>query len=179
VRLPVKAFFVTALVLAAGCGWQTQGQTAGAGEQMAFSENTPVQHPVALRPDTLRALFETPEARQVLNFASDATQDDPSRLFRAEEADLTGAGEADLVVVGVPPMTGAESNWFWVVRSTRNGPRVVLFTSASTLSLAETTTNGYRDIVTTRSSATETQETTFHFDGKSYKGWKKTARSRN
>lgn len=173
-RRTLQTVFAAALVLAAGFVCEAQGQTA----QLSFSEDTPVQHPVALRPDVLRALFETQEARQVLNFASDATQDDPARLFRAAEVNLAGGGETDIVVIGVPPMSGAEATWFWVVRETRAGARVALFTSATTLELAESATNGYRDIVTTLSSPTETQETTFRFDGKSYRGFEKRTRSR-
>jgi len=177
--LTAKAVFASALALAAGGICVMQGQTAPLAEQTSFSESAPVQHPAALSPGVLRVLFETDQARQVLNFASDAAQDDPARLFRAAEVHLTGSDEVDLVVVGVPPMSGADANWFWVIRATRGGPRVVLFTSANSLDLAGSTTNGYRDIVATWSSATETQETTFHFDGKSYKGWKKETQSRN
>lgn len=178
VRRTVKTVLAAALVLAASCACGARGQAAAAGERMSFSEDTPVQHPVALRPDVLRALFETQEARQVLNFASDAAQDDPARLFRAAEVHLAGPEETDLVVIGVPPMSGADAGWFWIVRETRNGPRVVLFTGANTLELAGSATNGYRDILTTWSSAAETQETTFHFDGKIYRGFEKRTRDR-
>lgn len=177
--LTAKAVFAAALALAAGGICVAQGQTAVASEQTSFSENAPVQHPVALSPGVLKVLFETDQARQVLNFASDAAQDDPARLFRAAEVHLSGSDEVDLVVVGVPPMSAPDSSWFWVIRATRNGPRVVLFTSANSLNVAESTTNGCRDIVATSSSATETQETTYHFDGKSYKGWKKETQSRD
>lgn len=177
--LTAKAVFAAVLALAAGGICVAHAQTALVSAQTSFSENAPVQHPVALSPGVLKVLFETDQARQVLNFASDAAQDDPARLFRAAEVHLAGSDEVDLVVVGVPPMAGADSSWFWVIRATRNGPRVVLFTSASSLDLAESTTNGYRDIIATSSSASETQETTYHFDGKSYKGWKKETQSRD
>jgi len=169
---------VFALIASAVC--VAQGQKASVGEQTSFSEGAPAQHPVALSPGVLKVLFETQEARQVLNFASDSTQDDPARLFRATAVHLSRPDETDLVVIGVPPMSGADSGWFWVVRLGRSGPRVVLFAGANSLELTEDRTNGYRDIVTECSSATETEETTYHFDGKSYKGWKKkTQQNRN
>lgn len=167
------------LVLVAGAGCAARGQETPVSEQMSFSEDAPVQHPVALSPEVLKALFETEEARQVLNFASDAAQDDPARLFRATEVHLGRPGEVDLVVVGVPPMSGADAGWFWVVRSTRSGPKVVLYTGANSLKLTKGRTNGYRDIVTAWSSGGETQETTFHFDGKNYKAWKKKMQNRD
>lgn len=178
-RITVRAVLMAALVLVASAACVTRGQEVPVSEQMSFSEDAPVQHPVVLSPEVLKALFETEEARQVLNFASDAAQDDPARLFRATEVHLGRPGEVDLVVIGVPPMSGADASWFWVVRSTRSGPKVVLHTDANSLDLAKSRTNGYRDIVTVWSSGGETQETTFHFDGKNYKAWKKKTQNRD
>lgn len=167
------------LVLVAGAGSVALGQQTPVSEQMSFSEDAPVEHPVALSPEVLKALFETEEARQVLNFASDRAQDDPARLFRAAEVHLGRPGEIDLVVIGVPPMSGADAGWFWVVRSPRSEPKVVLYTGANSLEVAKGRTNGYRDIVTLWSSGDETQETTFHFDGQNYKAWKKKMQNRD
>lgn len=172
-EITAKTVLAAVLALMATAAYVAQGQKASVGEQTSFSEDAPVQHPVALSPDVLKVLFETEEARQVLNFASDSTQDDPARLFRATEVHLSRADEVDLVVIGVPPMSGADTSWFWMVRLARNGPRVVLFAGANSLELTEGRTNGYRDIVTACSSAAETEETTYRFDGKSYKVWKK------
>jgi hypothetical protein len=178
-ELTAKAVFVAVLVLAAGGVCVAQGQKAGVREQMSFSQDAPLQHPVALSPDVLRVLFETEEARQVLNFASDAAHGDPARLFRATEVHLSSPDEVDLVVIGVSPMRGADCGWFWVVRSARNDPKVVLFANANSLELTESGTNGYRDILTAWSSATETNETAYRFDGKNYKVWKKMTQNRD
>jgi hypothetical protein len=177
--LTAKPFFAAALVLLAGMACIATAQSAPAGEQMSFSEDAPLQHTVALSPDVLEVLFQTQEARQALNFASDSTQDHPARLFRATEVHLSRPDETDLVVIGVPPMSGADCGWFWIVRLTRGGPQVVLFAGANSLDLRDSRTSGYRDIVTTSASAGTSEETTFHFNGKSYKAWKKKTQNRD
>ena len=66
-------------------------------------------------------------------------------------------------------MTGADNDWFWVVRSPRHNPSVVLFSGGDYLQLLNSGTNGLRDIRRLFSTASETRETIYKFDGTRYK----------
>lgn len=120
--------------------------------------------------------MEREEAREGLHFASPSERDNPAQLFRAAEVHLSRLDEADLVVIGVGAMSGADQGWFWVVRSTRKDPNIILFAGGNSLALMDGRTNGYRDIRCVWSSPSETISTIYHFDGKEYKVWKKQQR---
>jgi hypothetical protein len=165
--------FATALVALAGLVLATRGQKAQpTSEQSSFAEDQPLQNPVTVSPDVLRGLLETEEAKQGLEFANESQRDHPAQLFRAAEVHLSRQDGVDLVVVGVCPMCGADNGWFWVVRSARKDPEVVLFAGGNSVELMTGRTNGYRDIRSTWSSPSETHTTIYHFDGKRYKVWK-------
>ena len=155
----------------------TQGRR---GEQTSFAEDQPLHSPVQISPDVLKVLLETKEAEQGLDLANDSKQDHPTQLFRAAEVHLSRPDEVDLVVIGVCPMCGADNGWFWLVRSARSDPKVVLFAGGNILELMNSRTNGCRDIRSAWSSSSETKNTLYHFDGKEYKVWQeKWTKNRN
>lgn len=102
-------------------------------EQNSFHEDEPLLHAVPLTPKVLSVLLKTKWAKQGLEFANDSQRDNPAQLFRAAEIHLTRWDDVDLVVIGIPPMRGADNCWFWVVRSARNHPRVVLVGGGNSL----------------------------------------------
>ena len=83
------------------------------------------------------------------------------------------ANEIGLVVLGIPPMTGADNDWYWVVRSPKKDPKVVLFSGGYFFEVMNTKTNGYKDIRGVWNSPSEEDTTIYHFDGTGYKVWKK------
>src|SRR6266478_5832239 len=151
----------------------TQGQEAHSiHDQTLFSEEEPLQHAVPLTPDVLSVLLKTKQAKQGLEFANDSQRNNPAQLFRAAEVDLRRPGEVDLVVIGILPMRGADNCWFWVVRSARNHPKVVLIAGGNSLEVMNSRTSGYRNIRSIWSSPSDTSQKIYHFDGKSYILWK-------
>jgi|SRR6185312_1505817 hypothetical protein len=157
------------LVVAAGIAASQARKTHLLHEQTLFREDKPLQHPVPVSQDVLRVLLERDEVKQGLDFSSDSERNNPTQLFRAAEVYLSSSDEVGLVVIGIPPMTGADNDWFWVVRSPRHNPSVVLFSGGDYLQLLNSGTNGLRDIRRLFSTASETRETIYKFDGTRYK----------
>jgi hypothetical protein len=168
--LTISAFLL--LTLAAAVLAAQQPKAASGGEQAVFYEGKPILQPMALPAEVLKILLDTKQAIQEMDLASDAQRRNPSLLFRAAAVHLSHQDELDLVVIGVPPMAGADTAWFWIVRSVRKNPQVVLFTDGNSLEILDNKTNGSRDIRCIWSSSAETNYTIFHFDGESYRVWK-------
>ena len=151
-------------------------ETTPAGEQTVFHEYEPVQHAVPLSPEVLQVLLRRKEVKEALEFASREGRDNPSQFFEATKVHLRGSDEADLVVRGYPPVSGADNAWFWVVLLAHGAtPRIVLWGHADSLEVMTSRTNGYRNIHCSWSSASgETIEWKYHFNGEKYILWKKT-----
>jgi hypothetical protein len=150
-----------------------QGQKASpVVEQTTFSEHEPIRHAVPLSADVLKVLLKTKEAKMGLESPYRSKQSDPAQLFRAAEVHLSGPDEVDLVVSGKFPMSGADNEWFWVVRSAVKNPKVVLWAGGNSLELTDSRMHGYRDIHSWWSSPNETSEQIYHFDGNKYNLWK-------
>ena len=81
---------------------------------------------------------------------------------------LSVPDEVDLIVMGMGHMKGTENSWFWVVRSARKDPQVILFSGADSLEVLDTKTHGYKDIRAVWMSPLETETTIYHFDGHYY-----------
>jgi hypothetical protein len=106
------AFALVLAVVAAGI-LPAHGQKAHpVREQTFFSEDEPFQQPSPLSGDVLMVLLNTKEVKQGLVIASDSQRSNVAELFRAAKVHLSGPDEVDLVVVGVPPMSGADNAWF-------------------------------------------------------------------
>jgi hypothetical protein len=110
--------------------------------------------------------------RNRLEFADASQPENSAQLFRAAEVHLSRPDEVDLVVVGIPPMRGANNDCFWLASSARQNSVVVLFASANTLEITNSKNGGYRDIESVRSTPSKTSTETYSFDGESYKLWK-------
>lgn len=141
------------------------------GEDSIFYEGTPFQNPAPVSPEVLRVLARTDEAKDVLDSAAEAGKVDSSHLFRAREVHLNHGKDVDLVVIGTPPKPGLDPNWFWVVRSARRAPQVVLYAGSGALKLLESRTSGYRDILLVTPVASRTRCVTYRFDGNQYNVW--------
>lgn len=136
-------------------------------EQKLFS-NSPFQHPAALSSEVLRVLLAAHPAKETFAVLNDSERTNPSQLFEAGEVHLSVPGEVDLVVMGMGHMKGTENSWFWVVRSARKNPQVILFSGADSLEVLDTKTHGYKDIRAVWMSPLETETTIYHFDGQYY-----------
>ena len=167
-KLRKTVFFVVAAL--AGFVSITRGQEAHpAPAQKLFSPgDSPIRHPVTLSPGVIRLVLASQPAKETFALLSDSERANPSQLFQAGEVHLSGPDEVDLVVIGLGHMKGADANWFWVVRSARKDPQVILFTGGDSLELLDNKTHGLSDVRSAWSSSFETEATTYQFDGAIY-----------
>jgi hypothetical protein len=134
-----------------------------------FQDSPPV--PTAV----VNLLLATREAKGALEYVRDPERKNVARLFRGVEVRLGKTKDADLIVLGIPPMRGADNAWFWIVRSPYRSPTVALFRGGDSLELLSSRTNGYRDVRSRGSSAAgDERESVFAFDGRKYKLRKET-----
>jgi len=169
-RIAIRVLAVLALIAFSGEISAPNGQQARPpSEQTLFSEEFPIEHPVPLSSNILKILLATKVAKSGLNFASDSETRDPAKLFEASEIHLGRPDEVDLIVMGDPPMRGADNTWFWVIRSARKNPRIVLFGGCNSLEVTNGRANGLRDIRTVWSDFDDTHTAIYQFDVTRYK----------
>ncbi len=95
---------------------------------------------------------------------------DPNQFFSADKVHLSSHEDVDYIVLGSFPLTGADCAWFWVVRSDKTHPKIILFANANSIELLKSRTNGFRNIRTVWSSASgDTVTHVYHYDGARYK----------
>jgi hypothetical protein len=149
--------------------------TTQAREQTVFREAENFQRAVPLPPNVLQVLLRRKEVKEALEVASMEQRGNPSQFFDAATVHLRGSDEADLVVRGYPPVSGADNAWYWVVLLVQGqSPRIVLRGHADSLEVMTSRTNNYKNIRCSWSSASgETIEWKYHFNGEKYILWKK------
>jgi hypothetical protein len=130
-----------------------------------------------------RAPITLPEnAIQILKKSEAASRCHTAQIdtawFVGSKIHLADAGETDIIVMpslmdGFPPpnmcVRGAHTNPYWVIRKVNNGYHILFDTNASTLSVMDSRTNGYRDIEITFINLRTTITEEYHFDGTIYK----------
>jgi hypothetical protein len=144
------------------------GRSTQPNEQSSFSEDGPLQSPATLSPEVLRLLLATDAAKEGLPYANASQRANPAQLFRAAEVHLSQPGQTDLVIIGVCPMCGADTGWFWIVSSVGEHPKVVLAAGGKTLEVLNSSSKAYHDIQSLWSSASETVALLYRFNGVQY-----------
>jgi hypothetical protein len=124
---------------------------------------------VLLPKNLLDALIATREASYVRGEFCKNPGLSMNQFFDALEEHLNGSEEADYVVKGNFPLTGADCDWFWVVRSGLKRPAVLLFENASWLELLESRSRGYKDIRDVWRSPNERVTRVYRYDGERYR----------
>jgi hypothetical protein len=147
-----------------------QGQKSEAmHEQVEFSEESPIQNPVPLPPNVFKMLLQRNEVKQDLPFFIDSKPATPDQLFTATEIHLRSTSEVDLVVAGIPPMTGADNDWYWIIRSGHKNPKIILFMGCNGFKILKTMTNGYHDIRSFWGAGSGSVTRLYKFNGIRYK----------
>ncbi len=157
-------------------------------EQLNFSSeqdyaNEPVLHPKPLPAEALDALAEDRNVGQCLR-ESAKTPDQAFAWFVASEVHLGPKNESDYIVLpnlllkaeqpGEAPGNGcflrANSAWFWALRNTKQGYKLVFSGGAHDLSVLHHRTNGFRDIKTSfvLQAGQALNELIYRFDGDGY-----------
>jgi len=131
--------------------------------------------PAHLTKSILATLLATKEAEAGRSWVNQNPGKDPNVLFKAFPLSLSGSPEKDYVVWGQAPLTGADNDWFWIVRSEPSTPRVVLFCGALTVKVVSTLHNSLEDIQCSWESPGGDGFTShYRFNGQRYVLFKKT-----
>jgi hypothetical protein len=101
---------------------------------------------VPITRDVIEAIFQTEEGRLGAASLTAEQRQHPESLFKAHVLHLGPGSEQDFIVMGSGPMSGADNDWFWIVRQTVSGPRAILWVGALGVSILRRSTHGLRDI---------------------------------
>ena len=111
-----------------------------------------------------------PQAQEVSEQLEKLGREQKRKLFCAVKVHVAGPNEVDEVVIGSGLMSGADNDWFWIVREEGKGAKVLLWANGLELSLATHRTNGYRDIETAWAAASGIEIDCFYrYDGNQYR----------
>ena len=121
----------------------------------------------------IRVLMETSQVKDAGDFAEAAKEEgktfDPSSLFIGTRVHLADTSDVFFIVMGrTTSLTGADNDWFWIVRQSGNRGRVLLFVGTTCIKIRPAKTFGYDDITATWYSASYIVTDTYKFNGKSY-----------
>lgn len=135
-----------------------------------YQENDPFKSALPPADDVLNALLSTPEARNATDRLAGLDREGLRRKFSVVKVHLSDSSEEDEVVLGSDPMSGADNDWFWIVRRLLGRTRVVLFAGGLSVELLNSRTLGYKNIRTSWSAASGLTITCiYHYDGTRYR----------
>ena len=111
------------------------------------------------------------EGRQAkADAAPKQTELDPVKLLTGTTVHLSNSPSRFFIVMGgVPPLSGVDNTWFWIVQESGQNATVLLWAGANCLHIKSTKTLGFKDVVVEWSSAAGTKTDIYKFDGKSYR----------
>jgi hypothetical protein len=162
------AFALILSYVVAGIATAQPSTATPATERAIFGDAESFKNSVHLSDKVLDVLLATNEAEYARQLSLEKPDEDRNKYFSAVEVHLSGTYEVDYVVEGNLPLAGADNAWFWVVRSARTHPKVVLFASGGFLELLKSRTNGYRNIRSVWQSPNERITRVYHFNGERY-----------
>lgn len=160
----------------------------GTKEQLIFNSaqdyaKQPVLHPTPLTPEALEALATDQIVGGCLK-ETGISADQAFAWFVASEIHLGGRDETDFVVLpslllkagqpgDVPDrgcFLGANAAWFWALRSTKQGYRLIFSGGGQYLSVLRHRTNGFRNVKTSVifQEGRTMDEAVYRFDGQAY-----------
>jgi hypothetical protein len=99
---------------------------------------------------------------------SNADVEDNRKHFKFLRVALGPQGEHDFIVPGDFPFSGADNDWFWIVRALPSGPRVVLWLHCLNFGFDKRRTNGLLGITNEWNSPNEEIDEKFRFHGQRY-----------
>lgn len=167
----VKLVCVTiCAILVIETAWAQSTRTKPAAEPSSFypDRNRGFDNAGVPSDPVLDALLKTPEARLNWDRLQKLNRVELRKLFLVVRVHLKDAGETDEVVLGKGPMSGADCDWFWVVRDLGGHAEILLFENAYGVYLLESRTNGYRDVRSVAFAGSTAYTNFFHYDGQRY-----------
>ena len=117
----------------------------------------------------LNALLATSEAKDAEPELKGLSREKLRGLFRVVEVQLGPKDEQDFVAVGSGPLSGTDSDWFWILRVKSGEAKVLLFLNGLQVSILKHQTDGYSDIRGDWATAGYSGWGIFKFNGQEYK----------
>jgi hypothetical protein len=144
-------------------------------EQTAFNaEDDSVKRPVAIPQDVLAALSRDKLVKDVLENENIPAEKIPASWFSASTIHLRDAREADLIVMAVGPLRGANVTMFWIFRAAATGHELLFTGEGHDLTVKNARLNGYREIETSAVIMQKLSTVSYRFEGKQYARYKDT-----
>lgn len=159
-----------ATVVFAQQGKPAGGETpqSGGPEQRLFRGDEPFRTPSPLPPEALSTILATREGKQGLEDAKNRGIADVASRFSATNIHLHDYHQAELLVIGKFPFSGADNDWFWIL-SPHMGARVLLFCGGNSLEIMKEGTAGYRDVRCIWYGPDTEKEELYRYGGRAYK----------
>ena len=127
--------------------------------------------PTPMLQTVITAVMNSNEGRQAeADAAAKHSELDPVKLLTGTTVHLSNSPSRFFIVMGgVPPLSGVDNTWFWIVQESGQNATVLLWAGANCLHIKSTRTLGFRDVVAEWSSAAASKTEIYKFDGKSYR----------
>lgn len=116
----------------------------------------------------LDALMKSPEVAETGDDDKKPDRESMRKSFQAVRVDLGATNEEDYVVLGGGDYTGADCNWFWIVRVKQGNGQVLLFTGGLVVEILHQRTKGYHDIEESWGGNSGSVTRIFRYNGATY-----------
>ena len=140
-----------------------------ASEQASFSaEDSAVKRPVEIPEDGMAILRRDDFVASVLRDQEITPAKLPQSWFSASSIHLGLNSRPDLVVVGEPPLAGANVVMFWIFRSTPAGHKLLFRAGGHDLVVLNSRHNGLRDVQTSSVTLQRLNDSIYRYNGSRY-----------
>lgn len=145
-----------------------RAQSKPKSEQNSFQEDEDIKHPAELPKVVLDILAKSDRVKDCLKYYASLKGSDAS-WFEAAVVTLGRNGSHGFVVKGKQScLWAADASWYWIFRQTDAGYDMVLSSPGNAVSLLDSYTAGYRDVMVFRASAAELSTAKYKFNGTVY-----------
>jgi hypothetical protein len=117
----------------------------------------------------LNALLEAEEVKASTSDLEGLSREELRKRFRAVRISLSSEQEQDYLAQGLGKLTGADCDWFWIIRVKRGRAQLLLFVNGLSVTVLQHMTNGYSDIRGDWATAGYTGMGIFRYDGHVYR----------
>lgn len=168
---PAILSLITCLFLLTVARPQSLGQTAKSKISEFCEDGGPATYPLdanSLPKAVVDAVINAPYSKEVLE-GEKPSDVNPEKLTHAARIHLSSDGAIEFMILGSPPLSGADNSWFWIVRENGNKATLLLEAGGNCVELEATRTRGYRDVMSYWAGGSTELIDTYHYDGKVYK----------
>lgn len=158
----VYALFVFIMGTAAS---QDKLSTTTTSEQLQFRAGGRVQKTVSIPNDVL---LDLKQDKLVIAMLSQGHTADVASSLLASVIHLNSPDEQDLVVIGQGDLVSSGSTVFWIYRPSPTGYEMIFTTNGGELTVKNSRTKGYRDLLVVTPNGPRSHRAQYHFDGRQY-----------